>query len=154
MYSFWAPDDGQRNRLKHVEHFAEINELCNVASCWLYAKTFAMNRPLNVKLIWILTISWWGGDICPTEQCKTSKQIPYIMECMCVFLIHFSHNKVHIISCFYLTTCSQLTSAIRAYSVSKDWTGHSWYTTLYACTTHSPLILYLGVFFLVQGVFL
>jgi hypothetical protein len=38
IYSFWAPDDGRRNRLKHVEHFTEINNLCNVASCWLYLK--------------------------------------------------------------------------------------------------------------------
>jgi hypothetical protein len=38
MYSFRASDDGRWNRLKHVEHFAEINELCNVASCWLYLK--------------------------------------------------------------------------------------------------------------------
>ena len=35
---FWAPDDGRRNRLKHVEHLTEINELCNGASCWLYLK--------------------------------------------------------------------------------------------------------------------
>jgi hypothetical protein len=35
---FWAPDDGRRNRLKHVEHFTEINKLCNVASRWLYLK--------------------------------------------------------------------------------------------------------------------
>jgi hypothetical protein len=33
---FWAPDDGQRYRLKHVEHFTEIIKLCNIASCWLY----------------------------------------------------------------------------------------------------------------------
>ena len=33
---FSAPDDGRRNRLKHAEHFTEINELCDVASCWLY----------------------------------------------------------------------------------------------------------------------
>ena len=32
----WAPDDGRRNRLKHVEHFTEINKLCNVVSFWLY----------------------------------------------------------------------------------------------------------------------
>jgi hypothetical protein len=38
MYSFWAPDDGRRNSLKHVEHFTEINQLCNVASRWLYLK--------------------------------------------------------------------------------------------------------------------
>jgi hypothetical protein len=34
----WAPDDGRRTRLKHVEHFTEINTLCNVVSCWLYLK--------------------------------------------------------------------------------------------------------------------
>ena len=36
IYSFWAPDDGRRNRLKPVEHFTEINKLCNVAFCRLY----------------------------------------------------------------------------------------------------------------------
>ena len=35
---FWTPDDGRRNRQKHVEHFTEINKLCDVASCWLYLK--------------------------------------------------------------------------------------------------------------------
>jgi hypothetical protein len=35
---FWAPDDGRRTRLKHVEHFTEINTLCNVASCGLDLK--------------------------------------------------------------------------------------------------------------------
>jgi hypothetical protein len=30
---FLAPDDGRRNRLKHVEHFTGINKLYNVASC-------------------------------------------------------------------------------------------------------------------------
>ena len=38
---FWAPDDGRRNRLKHVEHFTEINKLCNAASCWLYLKIYS-----------------------------------------------------------------------------------------------------------------
>ena len=32
---FWAPDDGRRNCMKHVEDFTEINKLFNVASCWL-----------------------------------------------------------------------------------------------------------------------
>ena len=35
---FWAPDDGRRYRVKRVEHFTEINKLCNVTSCWLYLK--------------------------------------------------------------------------------------------------------------------
>ena len=34
---FWAPDDGRKTRLKHVERFTEINILWNVASCWLYS---------------------------------------------------------------------------------------------------------------------
>ena len=50
---FLAPDDGRRNRLKHVENFTEINKLYNFASCWLYTylkkKTFAMLEPMNVK---------------------------------------------------------------------------------------------------------
>ena len=33
---FCAPDDGRRNRLKHVENFVERNKSRNVASCWLY----------------------------------------------------------------------------------------------------------------------
>jgi hypothetical protein len=36
--SFRGPDDGQRNCLKHIEHFTEINKLCNIASCWLHLK--------------------------------------------------------------------------------------------------------------------
>ena len=35
---YWAPDDVRRNRLKHVEHFTEINKLCKAASCWLNLK--------------------------------------------------------------------------------------------------------------------
>jgi hypothetical protein len=40
IHSFWAPDGGWRYRLKYVEHFTEINELCNVASCWLYLEKY------------------------------------------------------------------------------------------------------------------
>jgi hypothetical protein len=40
MCTVWAPDDGRRNRLKHVEHFIEINILRNVASCWLHFGNF------------------------------------------------------------------------------------------------------------------
>ena len=34
---FWVPDDGRKNRLKHVERLTEINKLWNVASCWFYS---------------------------------------------------------------------------------------------------------------------
>jgi len=33
---FWAPDDGRKNRLKHVERSTDINKLWNFAYCWLY----------------------------------------------------------------------------------------------------------------------
>jgi len=47
---FWAPDDGQKNRLKHVEHFTEINKFRNVAFCWLHcANIVVMHGPTNVK---------------------------------------------------------------------------------------------------------
>jgi hypothetical protein len=31
-----APDDGWKYHPKHVEQFTDINNLCNVASCWIY----------------------------------------------------------------------------------------------------------------------
>jgi len=31
-----APDDGWKCHPKHVEHFPDINKLCNIASCWIY----------------------------------------------------------------------------------------------------------------------
>ena len=39
---FWAPDDGRKNRLKHVELLTEIKKLWNVASCWLYSATMSL----------------------------------------------------------------------------------------------------------------
>jgi len=45
-----TPDDGRKNRLKHVQHLTEINKLWNIASCWLYCtNTLAMHWTMNVK---------------------------------------------------------------------------------------------------------
>jgi len=47
---FWAPDDGRKHRLKHVERLTEKNKSWIVASCWLYsANILAMHGPMNVK---------------------------------------------------------------------------------------------------------
>ena len=35
-----TPDDGRRNRLKHVEHWQQQRILYNVASCWLDLKEY------------------------------------------------------------------------------------------------------------------
>jgi hypothetical protein len=37
LLQFWAPDDGRKNRLKHVERLTEINKFWNVASWWLHS---------------------------------------------------------------------------------------------------------------------
>ena len=34
---FWAPDNGRKTRLQHVQRLTEINKLWNAALCWLYA---------------------------------------------------------------------------------------------------------------------
>ena len=46
---FLAPDDRRRNRLKHVEHFTELNNLCNIVSSWLYLKIFFFFNFLSVR---------------------------------------------------------------------------------------------------------
>jgi len=49
---FWAPDDGRKTRLKHVQSLTEINNSRKVASCWLYSENIlAMHGPMNVKFI-------------------------------------------------------------------------------------------------------
>jgi hypothetical protein len=40
---FWAPDDGRKYRLKHVERLTEINKLRNIASCLYSAKRRAVH---------------------------------------------------------------------------------------------------------------
>jgi hypothetical protein len=65
MYSFWAPDDGRRIHLKHVEHYAERNELYNVASCWLHLK-----------------IHYWCTDLRTSKKLNKflcyGRQLPYL----------------------------------------------------------------------------
>ena len=48
---FCAPDNGRKNRLKHVERLTEMNKLRKISSFWLYcANILAMHGPMNVKL--------------------------------------------------------------------------------------------------------
>jgi hypothetical protein len=52
----WAPDDGRRNHLKHVERFIEINKLSNVAPCWLnFGNILKIHGLMNIK--WITSTS-------------------------------------------------------------------------------------------------
>ena len=71
IYSFWAPDDGWRNRLKHVGHFTEINTFCNVAFCWLYLEIrLRCTDPWTSNLYILLYITFYltfllPGDLFP-----------------------------------------------------------------------------------------
>ena len=50
MCSFLAPNDGRKNRPKHVEGLTEINKFRNVASCLLYSENIyfiAQNNSLR-----------------------------------------------------------------------------------------------------------
>ena len=69
---FRAPEDGQRNRLKHVENFTEINKLCNVASCWLHLK-----RSLRGTDPWISDFDF--------SKCMTSLRF-FLHATLCYFL--------------------------------------------------------------------
>ena len=58
---FWVPDDGRKNRLKHVQRLTEIKKLRNVASCWLCsANILATHGPMNVKSIYIYIYIYIG----------------------------------------------------------------------------------------------
>jgi len=57
---FWAPNDGRKTGLKHLERLTEINKLWNVASLWLHsansfksflAHTFFLVRFLNRPIL-------------------------------------------------------------------------------------------------------
>ena len=86
IYSFWAPDDGRKNRLKHVEYFTEINSLCNVASGWLYVKIrLRCTDPWTSHVLW-KTFRKYGvtqknGNFWKTQQkLKKSKKKKLLTE--------------------------------------------------------------------------
>ena len=46
----WAPDDGRKDRLKHVEHFTRINNLRNRCILLVVLQEYIlMHGPMNVK---------------------------------------------------------------------------------------------------------
>ena len=45
----FAPDDGWKYHPKHVEQFPKINELRNVASCWIHIR---IEKAVSVVTSW------------------------------------------------------------------------------------------------------
>ena len=88
IYSFWVPDEGRRNRLKHVEHFTEINNLCNVASCWLYLKIKKKFYSCCFMYLSRHPVSWfivWFCRICLRHLCWSVKFIFILRIRLCGF---------------------------------------------------------------------
>ena len=56
---FWAPDDGRRNRLKHVEHFTEISSvpLHLVGYTWKYFYDARAHGRQICRCLWTSTVS-------------------------------------------------------------------------------------------------
>ena len=95
---FWAPDDGRKNCLKHVQRLTEINRLWNVAFCWLCSANPSIHcsripermlpfwkvprlHPFGLLvavLVWqtpdavcaVLSSCWWTEK--PSETCRAS----------------------------------------------------------------------------------
>jgi len=62
MYSFCAPDDGRRNRLKTCRASVEINKARNVAFFWAVIWNYVtmhghMNTKFEIKILY--TMSFW-----------------------------------------------------------------------------------------------
>ena len=50
---FWAPDDGRKSRLKHVERLTEINKLRKVASCRLYSVEMFLDLFVRIMVLMV-----------------------------------------------------------------------------------------------------
>ena len=118
---FWAPYDGRRNRLKHVEHFTEINKLCNVTSCWLYMK------------IHVLCTDPWTSN--------KFKRVWYILNKYCIqrYRIIIYNNFIVIYVCISSPDASLV--SLRAFRISCSWTKH------FICAVPLLLLLWYSVKF-------
>ena len=96
---FWAPDDGRRNRLKHIEHFTEINKLCNVASCWLYLKIrLRCMEPWTSEVVYCLCL-----NLCVCLQfmiqSTESVTVTVLSLCCCLMSVEQVCRSVHLSHC-------------------------------------------------------
>jgi len=143
---FWAPDDGRKPRLKHVEGLTEINKLWNVASCWLYSENLFMS---STQLIVQLENYNWGGDavhLCvfqqaayyPTKHKHTDlTQWSFIINCYTFrlsrsILFQDSHNSNNIIRNAVNTGLCPFTFFLCIWHLPDDgWTWHPQHVAVY-----------------------
>jgi len=96
MCSFWAPDDGWINRLKHAEHLTEINELRNVSSCRLYCENvLVMHGHMNVESFLVLDGCFFHcnpGFHFTCTSCIISYQATQTAAIFNIFLLFFIYH--------------------------------------------------------------
>ena len=69
---FWATDDGRKTRLKHVQRVTEINNLWDVASCWLHSANLPpMSRSSKCFL---------SFKFSPTKSCMNLSSPTYVLH--------------------------------------------------------------------------
>jgi hypothetical protein len=116
---FWAPDDGRRTRLKRVEHFTEINTLCNVATCWLYLKIhLRCTDPWKWKvfsLICFLYLFYSSFSLLPLL--KRKKWLTYSALCSCVRVPVCS--VVLLLKLLALVLANSWVDKLREFSINK-----------------------------------
>ena len=88
-----TPDDGWRCHPKHVEQFPEINKLCNVASCWIYAYIRMYLRctdpwTLNMLKYYINKIQW-DATVC---RCLFTAKLLYVFRVSIAPIIRSTSN--------------------------------------------------------------
>ena len=90
---FCDPDDGRRNRLKHVEQFIEINRSRKVASCWLYFRDIlAMHGHMNL-IFMDSCILVWLSRITNKMQLVIEFIVPKFIEGSTCFERHTAHHQ-------------------------------------------------------------
>ena len=108
---FWAPDDGRKTRLKHVERRTGIKKFRNVASCWLYCANLSAATHSSVRSSNII--------------CKVQTVSMYIVYGLLIFFCNTSGN----------TTLARVAMHTRTHTHTHTY-PHT--RTTHTHTTHTP----------------
>jgi len=98
-YSDVSPDGGWKYHPEHVEHFADINKLYIVASCWVIINAYyAMHGPLIIK--WSKIVITIIPEVMKVNQKWTNlhslkQKSGNIGSCTCVSLFVIFLNYYH-----------------------------------------------------------
>ena len=114
---FWAPEDGRKNRLKHVQRLTEINKLWNVSSCWLHSAN--MERPFHMRDKGNTHIGsgtqypeWRNASSCGKLHCVVGWVVPDVSKDCTAFIFKGQQS-----SSFFLDRLTPKKEAERSYEM-------------------------------------